>query len=65
MFSPGDKAIMCTSVSIDEDMVYSVDRRFIVKFMLVNERDTFNGTNEAIVAIVENGRKTLFSALLS
>ena len=56
-FSPSSETIMCIQVSIEIDMVYSVDRSFAVKFELVNERDAFNGANELIVAIVENGKK--------
>ena len=54
MFSPGD-AIMCTPLSISVDLVYSVDRRFLLLFNLSNEMDTFGGADRITVAILENG----------
>ena len=47
---------MCTLVSIDVDLVYSVDRRFQLTFELLNELDVFNGTNQVTITIVENGK---------
>ena len=58
MFTQGlDSVIVCTPLSIDIDMVYSVDRTFILQFMPSNALDTFNGTNYITVAILENGKK--------
>ena len=56
MFTQGmDNAIMCTLLSIDVDMVYSVDRTFILQFMPSNALDTFSGVNYTTVTILENG----------
>ena len=55
---PGSEAsVFCTPVSIDVDLVYSVDRRFQLKFELLNELDMFAGRNEFIITIIENGNK--------
>ena len=56
VFTTGlDDAIECTPLSIDIDMVYSVDRTFILQFMPSNELDTFSGPNYITVSIQENG----------
>ena len=57
MFTQGlDNAIMCTPLSINIDMVYSVNRTFILRFMPSNALDTFSGVNYITVTILENGK---------
>ena len=51
-------AVVCTRVSIDIDLVYSVDRMFTVMFEPMNERDEVVGNNEINITIIENGRIT-------
>lgn len=55
---PGNEvSVICTPVSIDVDLVYSVDRRFQLKFELLNELDMFAGVNEFTITTVENGNQ--------
>ena len=49
--------MICVSVSIREDKVYNPDRKFFVKFEVVNGADRFEGPSEATIEIVENGEK--------
>ena len=59
MFTQGqDNAVECTPLSIDIDMVYSVDRTFILQFMPSNTLDSFSGPNNLTVTIIENGNVT-------
>ena len=54
---PEGDAIMCTPLSIDIDLVYSVDRTFTLQFMPSNALDTFiRDVDYIIVAILENGK---------
>ena len=50
-----DNAIVCTPLSIDIDMVYSVDRTFTLRFMPSNALDTFSTVNYTTITILENG----------
>ena len=53
---PEGDAIMCTPLSIDIDLVYSVDRTFTLQFMPSNALDTFSGVNNITITILENGK---------
>ena len=54
---PKGDAVMCTPLSIDVDLVYSVDRTFTLQFMPSNALDTFiRGVDYITVAILENGK---------
>ena len=58
MSSAESPAVVCTRISIDIDLVYSVDRTFTVMFEPMNERDQVDGNNEINITIIENGRIT-------
>ena len=53
---PEGDAVMCTPLSIDIDLVYSVDRTFTLQFMPSNALDTFSGVNYITITILENGK---------
>ena len=53
---PEGDAVMCTPLSIDIDLVYSVDRTFTLQFMPSNALDTFSGVNNITITILENGK---------
>lgn len=59
VFMPGpvmeQYVLRCTPLSIAVDLVYSVNRTFVMSFTLMNERDPFTGDNMINVRIIENG----------
>ena len=58
-------AVMCTPLSIDIDLVYSVDRTFTLQFMPSNALDTFSGPNYITVTILENGNVTRYQSCIN
>ena len=48
--------IMCAPLTINIDMIYSVNRSFIIQFETSNELDSFSGVNFINIAILENGK---------
>lgn len=54
---------MCTTISIDEDFVYSADRTFSLVFGVLDQIDYFN-VDEILVRIVENGKLKCFVGCL-
>jgi hypothetical protein len=58
MFTQGmGNEVGCIPLYIDIDMVYSVDRTFILQFMPSNRLlDSFSGPNYITVTIIENGK---------
>ena len=58
-FSPDvdaiNQRISCISLSIDEDMVYSPGREYLLQFEVVESTDRFDGPSQVIIKIRENG----------
>ena len=53
----GIQRVGCVSVSIEEDLLYTPDRLFLVTFQAVESGDRFEGPNQINIEIVENGEK--------
>ena len=47
--------VSCISLSIDEDMVYSPGREYLLQFEVVESTDRFDGPSQVIIKIRENG----------
>ena len=52
----GVQRVSCVSVSTEEDFLYTPDRTFIVTFQTVESGDRFEGPNQIMIEIVENGK---------
>ena len=53
----GIQRVGCVSISIEEDLLYTPDRLFLVTFQTVESGDRFEGPNQISIEIVENGEK--------
>lgn len=62
VISPDFQQVSCMSVSINEDMVYSPGRIFLISFEGDERRDRFEGPTEITIEIVENGENQLLQS---
>ena len=47
--------VSCIFLSIDEDLIYSPGREYLLQFEVVESTDRFEGPTQVIVQIIENG----------
>ena len=55
----GVQRVSCVSIGIEEDLVYTPDRMFLVTLQPVESGDRFDGPSQISIEIVENGENSL------